>query len=733
MIKFTRLLHLMLQHCQKYVSSFFRTSIFSLCVFLCVAFTSLGQNSNIQITSLATSGGSWSALTGGVYTFTPTADNANIISTDIQNRLNGTGFTKGSVNILTTNATGTQAGNVHISQGLSAYNFGSSEYNFTITATGEIRVSSAIDLKGESWDLEANKGYHVNLVAGGNILILAAITTSGRVNFSVKSDLSSAGSITLNAAGYVNTSSEGIITAIGGINSYSQNLTRGSGGDVSITGLAGVTLRSNISTVNGYNGTIGYGKNGNITINDGNAVLTSGAGSGVNDGQVSGVLTGGNFVKTGAGVFALNTNVNTYKGSTSITAGTLQLGASTNIPATRGLIIGASGVLDMAGYSQTVGSLTGVAGSLVTSSASGSLVLTTGDATNTSYEGSIENGSGTIGLVKNGSGTWRLSGSSSYTGTTILNAGIINVSHSSGLGMSSLVSVANGSELQLQNNVSIPALPLRLTGSGIMNNTGALRNISGDNSWAGTITLITFTATIISDAGTLSLMAVNSINSPSNISLTFSGIGNIHVLGSISTGTGALRKISEGTVTLSGVNTYTGLTSIIGGILKLGASHIINDLSALIIGGGTLHTNGFSENFGSLSITNNSRIILGSGSHQINFASLESFSATTILTITGWTGVVNPSADPHLTIFGKLEPTSIKFVSNFGAIKSVGIVTQFGKINFWNASGTGGNLYINSSLTMTQLNQIRMINSTDASSHLATQLQSMEIVSDYSR
>jgi autotransporter-associated beta strand protein len=262
------------------------------------------------------------------------------------------------------------------------------------------------------------------------------------------------------------------------------------------------------------------------------------------------------------------------------------LGASTNIPATIGLIIGASGVLDMAGYSQTVGSLTGVAGSLVTSSASGSLVLTTGDATNTSYEGSIENGSGTIGLVKNGSGTWRLSGSSSYTGTTILNAGIINVSHSSGLGMSSLVSVANGSELQLQNNVSIPALPLRLTGSGIMNNTGALRNISGDNSWAGTITLITLTATIISDAGTLSLMAVNSINSPSNISLTFSGIGNINVLGSISTGTGALRKISEGTVTLSGVNTYTGLTSIIGGILKLGASHIINDLSPLSIGGG---------------------------------------------------------------------------------------------------------------------------------------------------
>jgi autotransporter-associated beta strand protein len=562
---------------------------------------------------------------------------------------------------------------------------------------------------------------------------MAAITTSGQGAASSSIIYSSAGSVTLNATGYVNTSNIGIITAAGGVNSYSPALVSSSGGAVSITGLAGVTIRGNISTINGYSGTAGYGANGSITINDGNAVVTSGAGTGVNDGQVSGALTGGNFVKTGAGVFALNTN--SYKGSTSINNGTLRLIATTSIPTTSALSIGATGVLDMAGYNQTVASLAGVAGGLVTSSVTAGLVLTTGsDGTNTSYAGSIENGSATgIGIVKTGLGILTLSGNSTYSGTTVINGGVINVQHNNGLGMSSLVSVAANTTLELQNNVSIPALPLSLTGTGNTSNAGALRNISGDNSWAGTITLITSTVFIGSDAGTLSLSASNSINSPTNIPLGFIGNGNMNVLGSITTGSATLIKYGVGTLTLSGENTYTGITNIFAGVLKLGASNVVSDLSPINMGGGTLHTNGFSENFGALTLSNSSNLILGAGSHQINFANVATFNTSRILTITGWTGIYTPSSDPQVNTYGKLETTSSKFVSNRGVIKSIGILNQFGKMSVLGPSGTGGTIFINSTLTSAQLNQIKITNVTDASTHFATQLDSNEIVPNYAQ
>src|SRR5688572_23856752 len=69
------------------------------------------QNSNVAISAAATTGGTWSGGTTGPYTFTPNADNANIINTDIQNRLAGlSGFAAANVTIVTSNAVGTQAG-----------------------------------------------------------------------------------------------------------------------------------------------------------------------------------------------------------------------------------------------------------------------------------------------------------------------------------------------------------------------------------------------------------------------------------------------------------------------------------------------------------------------------------------------------------------------------------------------------------------------------------------------
>ena len=80
-----------------------------------------------------------------------------------------------------------------------------------------------------------------------------------------------------------------------------------------------------------------------------------------------GAISGsGQLIKLGAGVLDLS-GTSTYSGPTTISAGTLELdGNGNNLPTATALTIASSGVLDLAGVPQTVGSLSGSAGAIVT-------------------------------------------------------------------------------------------------------------------------------------------------------------------------------------------------------------------------------------------------------------------------------------------------------------------------------------------------------------------------------
>ena len=80
-----------------------------------------------------------------------------------------------------------------------------------------------------------------------------------------------------------------------------------------------------------------------------------------------GAISGsGQLIKLGTGVLDLS-GTSTYSGPTTISAGTLELdGNGNNLPAATALTIASSGVLDLAGVPQTVGSLSGSAGAIVT-------------------------------------------------------------------------------------------------------------------------------------------------------------------------------------------------------------------------------------------------------------------------------------------------------------------------------------------------------------------------------
>ena len=66
----------------------------------------------------------------------------------------------------------------------------------------------------------------------------------------------------------------------------------------------------------------------------------------------------------------------------------------------------------------------------------------------------------------------------------------------------------------------------------------------------------------------------------------------------IANGTNALTKSGAGTITLSGVNTYTGGTNVTQGTLQIGASERILDSGALTVSGGTFHVQNFTETVG---------------------------------------------------------------------------------------------------------------------------------------
>jgi autotransporter-associated beta strand protein len=211
-------------------------------------------------------------------------------------------------------------------------------------------------------------------------------------------------------------------------------------------------------------------------------------------------------------------------------------------------------------------------GDITFASGSGAIVLsggtiTLGDAAIINLSNATDTISSVIAgaatsLAKTGAGTLILSGANTYTGATTV-AGKLNLQNNTALGGSATgTTVASGSELQLQNDITVTGETLGIAGH---SSAFALRNISGNNTWAGTINVNTSTllARIASDTGTLTLSDSVVVSGTIANGLVLQGAGSGWVSGIIS-GTGNLTRssVGTGTWTLSGPNTYSGLTTV---------------------------------------------------------------------------------------------------------------------------------------------------------------------------
>jgi autotransporter-associated beta strand protein len=111
---------------------------------------------------------------------------------------------------------------------------------------------------------------------------------------------------------------------------------------------------------------------------------------------------------------------------------------------------------------------------------------------------------GAGGVTKEGLGELVFSGGNKYGGVTKVNVGSLNVQNATGLGtIAAGTEVVGEAALEIQGNIDIDREALTLRGYG-QSSSGALRNISGTNSFAGAVT-IAGTTEIASDSGTLTM------------------------------------------------------------------------------------------------------------------------------------------------------------------------------------------------------------------------------------
>ncbi len=232
---------------------------------------------------------------------------------------------------------------------------------------------------------------------------------------------------------------------------------------------------------------------------------------------------------------------------------------------------------ETAGAFVLAGSTLNLLGDVVNNSAyeqaiNGDLVLDSASRTfntasnNITVNGAITESPAGQGIVKLGTNMLTLAGANSYSGQTLVKEGSVRVTNPTGLGTTAGGTfVTNGAALQLAGDIAIGACPLRLDGTGV-NDDGALRNISGVNSWAGAVTLGSTGVKIVSDSGTLTL-------------------------GGIISGTGYRLEVGKdggGTLILSAANSFTGGLTLNGGTLR--ATTVTGALGAggLLLNGGQL-------------------------------------------------------------------------------------------------------------------------------------------------
>jgi fibronectin-binding autotransporter adhesin len=418
----------------------------------------------------------------------------------------------------------------------------------------------------------------------------------------------------------------------------------------------------------------------------------------------------GSWTKEGAGTLVI-TGSHTASGTTTISAGTVQVGSG------------------------------GTTGSLNSSALTNNGVLVFNRSNALTVSNAI---SGTGAVTQNGSGTVTLTGTSTYTGATTINAGTLEIGGTGKLGSGSYSGAIANAGTFTYNSTSAQTLSGVISGSGnlVKSNSGTL-TLSGTNTYSGGTTLNAGTLVIgnAAAAGTgnitqtdgsslLKFDTTGTVQSGLHVynvgttqTITIGGDitaynttwdvadGTTTSLNGTISGSGGITKDGNGTLAVNGANnTFTGDTVVNDGILEanavgaLGATgnitmhnggsilvkanNAINDSATVTMNGGTLDFDGnITEYVGALTLSANSTIDMGGGNIALHFSDLlAGLTNTTRLNIYNYT----------------LYSDHLYFTNNANVSDSL----QY--ISFYSGWGTGliGNSFISSSFSPWQVQPV---------------------------
>jgi autotransporter-associated beta strand protein len=542
---------------------------------------------NQTIGSLAGAGN----VTLGAATLTTGNDNT---STTFSGTISGTGgLTKIGIGTLTLSSVNGYGGGTTVTGGLinfnSANNFGSG----LITLNGG----------GLQWASGTTTDISSQLAAFGSGG--ATFDTNGN-NVTLASTLSGSGGLTKIGAGTLTLSGNNLYS--GGTALNAGTLAVGSNGALgtgALTFASGTTLQA---AANGLSLANAMTLNGTDTVDTQTNALT-----------LSGLLSGtGGLTKIGSGTLTLSGN-NLYSGGTALNAGTLAVGSSTAL-GTGDLTFASGTTLQAAANGLSLANAMTLNGTGTVDTQANALTLA----------GNIV---GTGGLTKIGAGTLTLSGPSTYTGATNVNAGTLQAGVANAFSPLSAFTVASGATLDFNNfdqavgslagagSVTLGAATLFTGGdntsttfSGTISGSGGLIKIgpgtltlTGTSTYAGGTMiaggLVNFnsasnfgTGPILLNGGGLQWAAGTSTDISSRLfpfgadGATFDTNGNTVTLASALSGIGGVTKIGAGTLVLSGTDTYRGPTTVAAGTLTVNGS--IANSAVTVNSGATLSGTG---------------------------------------------------------------------------------------------------------------------------------------------
>ena len=534
------------------------------------------------------------------------------------------------------------------------------DIEFTFGGTQTITLTSgAVDITGTNQNFNLSNvtdltitGDDLNLIGSGTIMVFGGFGTH---NLTIGSNITGTQNLLLGSA-----VGDQTVTFTGNNDSYTGNITVsmgdtlqiGNGGTSGTLGSGNVANNSalvfNRSDDSSYAGVISgsgtvtkegagtltlSGNNtysGTTTISDGTLQVGNGGTSGTlgsgdvtnnsaltfnrsDDSSYAGVISGtGTVTKEGAGKLTLS-GTNTYSGGTTINDGTISISAAANL---------GTGTLTLDGGTlQTTASFTSSRGATL-GAGGGSLNINAGT---TLRESGTISGSGS--LTKTGEGTLILDGTNTFTGGTVVSDGRLVA-----LGSDAILSqgnITNNATVELNLGVGFGASYLNQmsgTGSLVKSGDGSVF-LRGNNTYTGGTTISGGRLSISGTAGSITGDILN------NAELVFYRENDYTFAGDIS-GTGSVISSSfgSGTTTLTGNNTYSGITNIFSsGTLQIGDGGTTGTLgTGDVTNSGTLIFNR-SNDSGYAGVISGTGAVTQNGTGNFNLTGINTYTGATIV------------------------------------------------------------------------------------------------------